>query len=57
MALDLEAIAEDFIRDYIESAATDYMGVAEDHEYLTDSQVDDVIELVRSANVSISWEQ
>ena len=57
VAVDLEAIAEDFIRDYIESAATDYMGVAEDHEYLTDSQVDDVIELVRSANVSISWEQ
>lgn len=57
MALDLEAIAEDFIRDYIEQAATDYMGVAEDNEFLTDSQVDDVIELVRSANVSISWEQ
>ena len=57
MAVSLEAIAEDFIRDYIESAGTDYMGVAEDNEFLTDSQVDDVIELVRSANVSISWEQ
>ena len=57
MAVDLEAIAEDFIRDYIESAGTDYMGIAEDHEYLTDSQVDDVIELVRNANVDISWEQ
>ena len=57
MALDLEAIADDFIRDHIEYAGTDYLGVAEDNEFPTDSQVDDVIELVRSANVSISWEQ
>lgn len=54
--IDLEAIAEDFIRDYIESAATDYIGISEDNEFLTDSQVEDVIELVRHAQVTISWE-
>lgn len=55
--IDLEAIAEDFIRGYIEDAGSDYRGVLEMNPELSEVQAEDVNELVRHAQVTISWEQ
>lgn len=54
--IDLEVIAEDFIRGYIEDAASDLVGVLELNPGLSAFQAEDVIELVRHAQVTISWE-
>lgn len=49
-------IADDFMRGYLQEAASDFLGVLETNPALSESQAEDVLELIRNADVVINFE-
>lgn len=53
---DLEGIADSHMRGYLQDAASDFLGVLEMNPELTEAQAEDVLELIRNADVRIDFE-
>lgn len=49
-------IADGFMRGYLQEAASDFLGVLEMNPALSESQAEDVLELIRNADVVINFE-